>query len=125
MLRLDDLLDLRNYLSARSTEPWDDIPSDDSIAACLREADDLVGRLVSPSDELAALFFALSRDEGRLGDARFQMPVRAAYAQLHASGMQLSRAGHDRLRDLQDEIAAGMNWADVQRWFGEHVIGRR
>ncbi|XXX80280.1 hypothetical protein WMF30_16055 [Sorangium sp. So ce134] len=101
MLRLDDLLDLCEQL------------------------EHLAGYSPTRTEEAAALFYALCFHEHVLGDARVQMPVRTFYVQISVSGLQLALHDIPRLRNLQDEIAAGdVTWEQARDWFERRLRSR-
>lgn len=78
-----------------------------------------------PVIEAAALFFALSVDEARLGnDARRVLPVVAAMASLFEQRLMVPPHHLPELRRLQDDIAAGLGWPSTRTWFVDHVVSR-
>ena len=121
MISEEELRSLRDYLEQRSKEPWSCSPSDSSLRACRTEAKNLLGSKETVQTEIAALFYTMSIDEGRMGDARFQMPVKVASAQIRQAGFVWRMDWRQRLHDLQDEIAGGMQYEDVRDWFEQNL----
>ncbi|WP_437478982.1 hypothetical protein WME75_31750 [Sorangium sp. So ce1014] len=125
MLELEELHDLCDQAESRSKSPWDKYPSSADLRRCIDESENLAGFAPTVTEEVAALFFALSFNAGLLGDAAGQLPGRAFYQQAGVNGMYLMRADFKRLRDMQDEIAAGdKTWEQVRDWFEAHLRAR-
>jgi hypothetical protein len=72
--------------------------------------------------EVAAMFFALSVDESRLGDASRQLPSMFVWYIMEGSAFDLSEEDLERLPDIQDDIASGMSWDECRAWFKERII---
>jgi hypothetical protein len=124
MLELEYLLNLRDYAHSRSREDWEHSPSDAIIRKCRSEAIERARPYGTHIAEAAALLFALSIDEGRMGSARGQLPVRATMALMRDHGLLLKREDWPLLLDVQDDIAAGMPWEEVLKWFEDRLVRR-
>jgi hypothetical protein len=115
--RLDSIVRLRNDLN--SERPFSKFPSRDDLEACLEQAYSLVGRNPPPHLEAAALFFAFSVDEERIGDGRYEMPILIALESLSSNGLRLSSERLEELQDLQIRVAENGDgaWMYVREWF--------
>jgi hypothetical protein len=117
--RLDSIVSLRNILN--EDRPFRKFPSRDDLEACLEQAYSLAGTNPSPHLEAAALFFAFSVDEERIGDGRYEMPILIALECLSSNGLRLSSERLEELEDLQIRVAENGNaaWTYVREWFAK------
>ncbi len=105
------LLGLCRALSRRSN--WAVCPDNHTIISIHVEADDVVGGFPTAIESIAAILYAFSRNEFRLGDAAAELPVAAALMQARFVDMSVSSAQVQKLKDLQDDIAEDRSWEDT------------
>lgn len=116
-----ELEELIQFLKLRSE--WSSLPSWSAIWSCREHAEELIGHSEDPSDEVAAMFFALSHDESKLRGEHRQLPCMLIWHYADWLGFDLSDEDVDYLPDLQDEIADGsVEWPEARGWFKLHLV---
>lgn len=113
------LLEFRDFWADK--QGWIEPPSDEAIGFCHGYA--LVRATPEPSVEVAALFFAFSYHEYRLGrDAARKLPIRVARLHMKSCRLSLSRHYMSLLPSLQDDVAQEeKDWDVVRDWFENHL----
>lgn len=94
------------------------------IERCLDDARELDDRSGRPARELAALFHAFARDEGRLGSqAASSLPLYIVRDHMRMRGVTLPPGESGALLDVQNAIAEGTaSFEDVVRWFEARLV---
>jgi len=91
------------------------------MRACRAEAIELNDGSGSFAVEIAAMFYALSANELRVGDAFRQLPGMFVWYSVEGSPFDLDDEDVALLPDLQDEIASGKPWPEVRLWFEQRL----
>lgn len=113
-----EFIDVVHELARR--RGWPGRPSNRALLACRLDAlirnDDSGSRVV----EVAALFFALSRDERRIWPVPHALPVMVVFQYLWEHRLELRTDDSSALGWLRHAIAEGSaDWPTVREWFIE------